>query len=156
MVHQAIVHSLVFIDIEKGDAPLMGLESKQEKGKSTLLIRRLLRALAYLPPITISMIVAFDIYTLFGHSVFRASKEPLLKLVVEGGFWVEAKVVCFELFAVLAAIYTMILCQRSRKFSRATADTLGDFETVIKEPDEFLKDPDGFLKELARQQKENK
>jgi hypothetical protein len=151
MVYQAIVHSLVFIDIGKGDAPLKGLVGEAQEDKSSRLIRWLLTVLVYLPPITISTIVALDIYTLFTSSVFRTSEDPLWTIVVKKGGWTEAQVLGFELFAVLAVIYTGILCRRSRKFSIATAETLAHFEAVIKDPDEFLKDPDGFLNDRRRE-----
>jgi hypothetical protein len=151
MVYQGVVHNLVFIDIGKGDEPWSGLEREDEKVKprSKLLIRKILRVLVYLPPFTIAMIIASDIFSLFAVSVFRMSSQPLWRILwEEQRFGQTARVVGFELIAIASAIYTWNLCKKSRKFSNGTANSLRDFDEVIRNSERFLNDPDKFLEGL--------
>ena len=149
MVYQGVVHSLVFIDLKKGDVPLKGLASKVDEGKSTRVIRYVLRGLVYLPPFTILMIFASDIYSLYIPSAFRHERNTLIEILRRPGSETAIiKVGFFLSWSVVAAIYTGFLCHLSRRFSLATEATLRQFEAVTERPDEYVKDPDGFLARL--------
>jgi hypothetical protein len=135
MVFQGIVHSIVFIDLGRGDGPLSGVEDEPESEKHTFLVRKVVKALVYIPPVTILLIIASDIWSLSMPSPIREVTGPLwnsLNLID------RATVFAFELIALLSVIYTAYLCYLSSEFSKATADTLKEYEEFIKEPETFL------------------
>lgn len=133
MVFAGIVHSLVFIDLGKGDEPLDGLVSKEtEQGvdeDKTFLIRGVVRALVYLAPATIIWIVLTDIWTLYFHSPLR---DPNLSLWATLDISETIRVFIFDAVAISSAIYTGYLCRKSTKFSRATANTLIAYQGFLK------------------------
>lgn len=133
MVFQGIVHSIVFIDLGKGDAPLSGLGSKEDEEKSTFLIRRVVQALVYLPPITILLIVASDVLSLYNPSPIRLVAGPLWFSLTTSE---RITAVVFDLIGILSALYTGYLCHQSTRFSKATADTLKEYESFLSKPEE--------------------
>ncbi|HJR08787.1 MAG TPA: hypothetical protein VJ842_16120 [Pyrinomonadaceae bacterium] len=134
MVLQGIVQSIVFIDLGKGDAPLSGLGCKEDEEKSTFLIRRVVQALVYLPPITIILIVASDIWSLCMPSPIRPNADALWFSLSNTE---RVTAVIFELIGILSAIYTGYLCYLSTRFSRATARTLKEYEIFLSKPENF-------------------
>lgn len=133
MVFQGIVHSIVFIDLGKGDVPLSGIDDDKVSDKNTFLIRRVVTALVYLPPITILLIIASDIWSLTLPSPIREITIPLWNSLQNSA---RATVVIFELIALSSAVYTWYLCRSSARFSKATAVTLKEYERFLRNPKE--------------------
>lgn len=139
MVLQGIMHSLVFIDLGKGDKPLSGLqgeedgvkkENKSVKEKPVFLIREVVKTLVYLPSYTIILIIASDIWSLVTPSLFRSDSTPLWSVL---GHVELTRIVLFELIAISSALYTWFLCYQSTNFSKATAATLIDYMEFLND-----------------------
>jgi hypothetical protein len=143
MAFQGIVHSLVFIDLEKGGVPLLGLKSEEArkppeilkaKEKPTLWTEWVVKGLAYLPPITIILIVLLDIRSLVQPSIIRSNGDALWSILSSSQ---HIKIVMFESTAIVSAVYTWFLCYRSTQFSKATAATLIDYMEFLKDPEKL-------------------
>jgi hypothetical protein len=132
LVYEGVVQSIVFIDMGGGDKPIEGIVATDDPPKSTFFIRRILTWLTYLAPFTIFIIVVADIVSLFMPSHLRDTEEVLWKILFDGNHPISVgKIILFDLFAILACIYTGFLCKNIRGFSRATSRTIKDYKTAV-------------------------
>lgn len=99
-----------------------------------------LHFLTFLPCVTIIAILVRDVGALFMQSPTSDTGLPLgrilLNQALDGQFsWGSAYpliyVFMFDSVAVLLAIYTFILCKKGRAFTKATRDTLLEFEGTL-------------------------
>lgn len=131
LAYEAVVRSMVFIDMGRGDNPIQGIIAKDENARSNRSLRSILNALRFLPPFTIVVIVYSDIASLFMHSYLSDTPEVLWKALLNGNHPVEiTKIALFDSFAIVAGIYTWHLCKRCQEFSKATAATIRDFKAT--------------------------
>jgi hypothetical protein len=132
MVFAGIVHSLVFIDLGKGDKPVSGLERSEKQGQgkkeNIFLIRSVIKALVYLPPITIFLVIITDVVSLYIDSPFR----PPGSLNHNLEEFERNKAIIFDSFGGLSALYTWYLCRKSTRFSKATTNTLIEYQAFIR------------------------
>lgn len=135
LVYEGVVQSIVFIDMGGGDSPIKGITPNDDKGKSTFFIRIILKALIFLPPFTILMIVVSDVASLFFPSYVRESNKIALWEILFNGEHntAVAKIIIFDLFAVLAAAYCWFMCLSIRRFSKANADTIVEYGKMLED-----------------------
>ncbi|HEX8734793.1 MAG TPA: hypothetical protein VF721_05675 [Pyrinomonadaceae bacterium] len=156
MVYYGIVNNLVFIDLRGGDSPIGGLQKpetlldsdnnqitsstqlvdteEKEKAPPASFARRIIKIIVFLPPVTILLVIATDIASLFMVSPYRDLHLPLWKIVKghEMWIWIIAKIIFFDGIAFLAFLYTRKLCIRCREFSAKTRETIIDFRKSTK------------------------
>ncbi|HEU4593595.1 MAG TPA: hypothetical protein VFS10_00400 [Pyrinomonadaceae bacterium] len=132
LVYEGIVQSIVFIDMGGGDRPIRGLISEETDAQPNLFIRAILKGLVFLPPFAILMIVISDISSLLLPSYLRDSKEELWRTLFNGKHNIEvAKIFIFDVFGLIACIYTWFLCRKCREFSEATSETIKEFKVSV-------------------------
>jgi hypothetical protein len=129
-VYEAIVQSIVFINMWGGDRPIRGLK-EDSTTQPTELIRYVLRALTFLPPITIGLIILSDVSSLLKVSYLRPTTEILIVYL-----WREApreliKALAFDLFGLGAGLYLVRICILCSRFSYATAETIRKFRAEV-------------------------
>jgi hypothetical protein len=131
LVYAGIVQSILFIDMGGGDEPISLVPDETEPRKNAV-IRGILEWLVFLPPFTILAVILSDCVSLVSRSFARESMEPFWKELWEhsGNHKADiAKIICFELFALLSCVYTFYLCKKCRSFSQATSQAIKDFKT---------------------------
>lgn len=160
LVYQGIKHSLVFIRTEVSDEPFSGLEDSPPTNTSTdgkqnspnadhvtierkILTDRVFRFLAYLPFWAIVAILIRDASALFMKSPTSGTDARLGMILIGqlkwgsvpefwNSFYPIFLIIVFDSFAICCAIYTRILCNRSRGFAEGSQKTLKQFEESLK------------------------
>lgn len=132
MVYQGIVHHLVLIDIGRGDEPIEDFEKEESDEIHNIpFVRKALKVIFYLPPLSIFFVILMDILTLFLlPAPFRPSHEPL-RHVLDTYDWIEVGVM--ESLAFILMIMTFILCRRVMRFIEATGRLLSKYRLKLKE-----------------------
>jgi hypothetical protein len=148
LVYEGVVQSIVFIDMGGGDQPIKGLVAgdsgptsqptetstslSDSKAPPKLFVRRILKGLVFLPPVTILMIFISDISSLFIPSYLRDNHKLLCQILFDGEHNIAVvKIILFDLFALISCRYTWYLCRRCREFSEATSETIQEYNATV-------------------------
>jgi len=129
-VYEAIVQSIVFINMWGGDRPIRGLK-KDSTTQPNELIRYVLRAMTFLPPITVGLIILSDVSSLLSISYLRPTTEILIVYLWREAPWELIKALAFDLFGLGAGLYLVRICILWSRFSYATAETIRKFRAEV-------------------------
>jgi hypothetical protein len=130
LVYQGIVNHVVFLAMGRGDRPISDFRTEDiEGGSSVPLMRGLVKLLILLPAITIFLVVAADLWTLFrSPSPFRPSSVPLWKVLDSSDVW---WLLGTDGFALLLFLATVVISVKILKFAGASGELLGGFRTHL-------------------------
>ena len=129
-VYQGIVNFVVFSDPGRGDHPIRSFKVIEPPDTFNMpLVRRAVRFLIYLSPITILIIVAADLYIFFrGPSYFVPSHVPLWKVLdTSEMFWLLGG----DVFALVLAFSAFYICRQILRFADANSYLLHEFRNHL-------------------------
>ncbi len=110
-----------------------GIDRNEDDSKpENEFVRHLLRALTFLPSITIALVILADLVSLVTESYVRRGEGRLLSvLIASHKYFALFKIGLFETIALVALGYSLRLCELCRRFSNATATTIRQFQRKI-------------------------
>jgi len=136
-IFHGIAARLVFSDIGRGDQPVRHLNEKPA-AKNFLFVRRVLKALFFLPAATIFFVIILDTLSIFFlPSPFRPGHAPLYFVIQDSPdrISVWTKVIGWEILALILGFLTARLCLKGIEFESATEEVLKEFSTHLGQVD---------------------
>lgn len=137
LVYEGIAQNIVFIDMGGGDKEVEGLKPQNNAPESNQFTRWILTSLTFLPPFTIATIIASDLFSLKMDSYLRDDFMSVWDLLWKEGNPLKsypteiAKILFYEVIALLCFFYTIDLCRKCRRFSAATSRTIKLFKKEL-------------------------
>lgn len=129
LVHHGVTSAMLFLSVADDDLPMSTVESVEDnRGGRSVLLRKSVNVLLYLPAIAIFFILALDVASLFVlKAAFRESHQPLL-LGRELDLGERTQFGVMTFVEIVVALATTYVCQRIIAFERATTDLIRQHE----------------------------
>jgi hypothetical protein len=130
-VFQGISPHLIFVDLGHTNKPIMDFHKRQPLSEQTRLLPLKVQLLMILPALTILMIVAADIWTVFrAPNPFRPSGLPLWQ-ILDGP--VLLRLLSSDAFAAVLFVVTLVMCSNIIRYAKATGHLIEQFRTHLLE-----------------------
>jgi hypothetical protein len=139
-VQHAVAESMLFLSVHDDDEPLQSLKDvPRSGGKRSVLLRKSLAVLFYLPAITVWFVLALDVGSLFViNAAFRDPHAPLFSGLMDGSMGLTgsevAKLTAMTVAEVTLALMIFFVCQRIMAFEHATTQLIRENQTAPSRP----------------------
>jgi hypothetical protein len=132
MIFYGISSYLVFLTLGSGDEPIRALDGPDLPAKQLISIRALVKALFFIAPFAMFMIVTADILSICTlNSVFRVPHVPLINVPdIPRHMW--KWMVGWDIYAFMLAHWASFLCWRALQFEEGTGEILKQYAEGFK------------------------